>query len=83
MALLAATMGPVGALLTVLGSPYLGLCLILLAFPTMIAAIALALFALLKVKCRNCEQRFFSLTFPVWPFEWRCSVCGEEACNGD
>ena len=83
MALSAATMAPFGALLTILGSPNLGLVLILLAFPTMIAAMALAVFALLKVKCPNCEQRFFSLTFPVWPFEWKCAVCGEPARNGD
>jgi hypothetical protein len=82
LALSAAAMAPFGALFTVLGSPNLGVILILLAFPTMIAAMALAAFAQLNVKCPNCEQRFFSFTFPVWPFEWRCAVCGEPAGNG-
>ena len=83
IALSAAIMAPFGAWLTVVGSPRLGIILILLAFPMVIASMALAVFAQLKVKCPNCEQRFFSFTYPIWPFEWRCTVCGEPARNGN
>ena len=79
LAISAAIAAPIGALLTALNFPRVGLAMILVAFLVMVIAIAVASFALFKVRCANCDKRFFSLTYPVWPFEWKCRACGASA----
>jgi len=58
------------------GFDLLGLALFLLAPLHMFLMMSLALFALLKTRCSECGGRYFSILFPVWPFENRCASCG-------
>ena len=57
------------------GYPSMGLAFIFLAPIFMFSAMALALFSLLSARCPECGGRFFSVTFPVWPFENACNRC--------
>ena len=58
------------------GHPSMGLAFIFLAPIVIFSAMALALFSLLTARCPDCGGPFFSVVFPVWPFENTCNRCG-------
>lgn len=63
------------------GFPGFGLALSLAALVCIVLTIGLATYSLLSIRCSECEQRFFSITYPVWPFESSCANCGTAAVN--
>lgn len=63
------------------GYPEVGLAFVLLAPVFMLTTMGLALYSLLSARCSECGQRFFSVTYPVWPFESTCAGCGTHARN--
>lgn len=58
------------------GYPLTGMAFVFLAPISMFAAMAITLYSVLAVKCSGCGERFFSITFLVWPFENKCANCG-------
>lgn len=56
--------------------PYLGVGLMMTAPVLMIVGILSGLYSLIRTACHQCGKRFFSFSFPVWPFENCCANCG-------
>lgn len=63
------------------GYPAIGLALSLAAPVCMVLTMGLATYSLLSVRCAECGRRFFSVTYPVWPFQNSCANRGTPAAN--
>lgn len=82
IATIAWTMGvsfAAGVLLAGFGYIGTGLVLVLLSGALLPVVIILAIIALARVRCFECGERFFSVAYPVWPFQSACAQCGVSA----
>ena len=66
----------IGAVAFSAGLPFIGFALVMTAPVLLFFGMLAGSYSFVRTRCDQCGKRFFSISFPVWPFENSCASCG-------